>query len=467
PLVVMPQNTFYRTYGTDTIEEIGNAVIQTADGGFLIAGGEVVPAPIQWWKGNGVLLRTDPNGEVLWRTAIIAPGTHGIEFRDLIINAAGQYVVTGVYSHEWNASPLNDDVFLALYDEAGEEVWSTRIGGPYRDLGNAVRQLPDGGYAVGGSRWTAPLPGAIGTACLARFSSTGDSLWFRTYPGPIGEGQYGFCMDVSGDSGYFLGGHRDYFTQTRVLIMHVDSQGDTIWTRRLDTLDEGTAIDVLATSDGGVLATGYSTATGFSRPFLAKLDASGEVIWSNTYPEVYPGWAYSICETATGYTLAGLTGQYHYMMHGVDFNGELLWSHIIEPEGNYGYGYDIAHTTDGGFVVTGVEVTNTSLDIVLIKTDSVGQITTSVQAQPIAAPLGLRAFPNPTERYLTVEYAMKHADPVVVRILDASGREMQSYQPPGAGSGSLSIDLDGLAMGPFLIEARSERETWVLRAIKL
>ncbi|MFN3875631.1 MAG: hypothetical protein ACK4L7_06935, partial [Flavobacteriales bacterium] len=113
------------------------------------------------------------------------------------------------------------------------------------------------------------------------------------------------------------------------------------------------------------------------------------------------------------------------------------------------------------------EVTPTSLDIVLIKTDSVGQITTSVQARPFAAPLGLRAFPNPTERYLTVEYAMKHADPVVVRILDASGREMQSYQPPGAGSGSLSIDLDGLAMGPFLIEARSERETWLLRAIKL
>lgn len=86
---------------------------------------------------------------------------------------------------------------------------------------------------------------------------------------------------------------------------------------------------------------------------------------------------------------------------------------------------------------------------------------------PFAAPLGLRAFPNPTERCVTVEYAMKHADPVVVRILDASGREMQSYQPPRAGSGSLSIDLDGLAMGPFLIEAGPKRETWLLRAIKL
>lgn len=162
-----------------------------------------------------------------------------------------------------------------------------------------------------------------------------------------------------------------------------------------------------------------------------------------------------------------MTGQYHYMMHGVDSNGELLWSHIIEPEGNFGYGYDIAHTTDGGFVMTGVEVTSTSLDIVLIKTDSLGQLNTAVQAQAPIAGLGLKAFPNPTERFMTVEFAMKRADPVTLSILDIAGRVIQSYGSLSGGSGSMSIDLDGLAMGPFLIEARSERETWVLRVIKL
>jgi len=459
------QSTFYRTYGTDTLGEGGNAVVQTADGGYLIAGWEVVPAPIQLWKGNGVLLRTNPQGEIEWRQAIVAPGTHSIEFRDLIINAEGQYVATGVYSHEWNASPMNHDVQLGIFDSGGVNIWTVHAGGPFKDWGEKVLQTLDGGYIVCGSRQTI-ASGLFGHAAfLMRFSSVGDSLWLRTLAAPNGVNQYSYCIAPATDDGFFLGGGRHLWGESRPLVIRTDEFGDTLWTRRLDSLLQGEVRSIIAAADGGVLAAGWCTATGLSRPFLAKLDSAGDLLWSNTYSGVYPGWAYSIRETAAGYTLAGLTGQYHYMMHGVDFDGQLLWSHTIEPEGYYGYGYSIALTTDGGYAMTGVEVTAASEDIVLIKTNSVGQLNTAVQEQGNSVSLGITAFPNPAERQLTVTYEMKRAEPVTIRIMDLHGRELRSSGPHAAGKGSATIDLDGLAQGPFLIGAYSPTESWVIRVI--
>ncbi|MFN3875069.1 MAG: hypothetical protein ACK4L7_04035, partial [Flavobacteriales bacterium] len=262
PLVAMPQSTFYRTFGTDTIEEIGNAVIQTADGGFLIAGGEVVPAPIQWWKGNGVLLRTDQSGEVLWRNAIVAPGTHSIELRDLIVNAEGQFIVTGVYSYEWNASPANHDVYLAAFDVDGEEIWSTRAGGPFKDWGEQALRTADGDYVVCGSRQMTSSNLIGHAAFLIRFNASGDSLWLRTLLAPNAVNQYGYCLAPAPDEGFYVGGGRHYFGESVPLIMRTDAAGDTLWSRRLDSLLRGEVHAVRAAPEGGILATGWCTATG-------------------------------------------------------------------------------------------------------------------------------------------------------------------------------------------------------------
>ncbi len=464
PFHAHSQISFLHTFGVDTLYEEGAAVIQTADGGFLIAGTEVVPDPIQVAKGNGVLLKTNEFGEEIWRRVFIAPGTHSLSFNHLITNTDGQYVITGTYEYEWNATPTNHDVFLALCDTVGDEVWSARMGGAHRDLGSQVRELPDGGYAVCGTRWVTPTNMGEGAACLARFNALGDSLWMRTYPGPAGGTQTAYCLEVGLDSGYYLGGAQESFVGTCAYLMRTDQQGDTLWTLRLDPLSDGDVRDIALSPDGGVVVTGFSTVTGWSRPYLAKVDLEGELIWNKNYPMLDPGWAYGLCRTASGYALFGMTSEYEFRTIAVDFDGEFVWSHTIEPDTGFEYGYDIAPAADGGFVMTGV--TGLSADIVLIKTNANGQITTDVQDHWAIANHGARVFPNPTGRFATVEYTMHHAEPVHARILDTAGQKVSTVQPRTSGQGLLTIDLEGLPSGPYVIEVVSQVESWNLRVIK-
>ena len=464
PFQARSQISFLHTFGVDTLYEEGAAVIQTADGGFLIAGTEVVPDPIQVAKGNGVLLKTNEFGEEIWRRVFIAPGTHSLSFNHLITNTGGQYVITGTYEYEWNASPTNHDVFLALCDTAGEEVWSARMGGTHRDLGSQVRELPDGGYAVCGTRWVTPTNMGEGAACLARFDSLGDSIWMRTYPGPAGGTQTAYCLEVGLDSGYYLGGAQESIVGTCAYVMRTDQQGDTLWTLRLNPLFDGDVRDIALSPDDGVVLTGYSTVTGWSRPYLAKVDLEGELIWNKTYPMLDPGWAFGLCQTATGYALFGMTSEYEFRTIAVDFDGEFVWSHTIEPDTGFEYGYDIAPTADGGFVMTGV--TGMSADIVLIKTNANGQITTDVHGASAIVDRGARVFPNPTDRFATVEYTMQHAEPAHARLLDAAGQEVSTVHSLFSGLGLLTIDLEGLPSGPYMIEVGSQAESWTLHVIK-
>jgi outer membrane protein assembly factor BamB len=462
PFCTQAQNTFFRTFGIDTLHEEGASVVQTPDGGFLVAGSEVVPAPLQLYKGNGVLLRTNELGEEIWRHAFSPLGTHGLEFRHLVALANGQYAITGVYSYEWNASPTDDDVFLAVYNASGDELWNVKVGGAFRDVGNQVRQLQDGGYAVGGTRWHTNL--GEGAACIARFNEQGDSLWMRTYPNPLGGAQTAKCIRATLDFGFYLGGGREHPIGTKAYVLRTNQLGDTLWSRTLDTLEAGEVRDMLVCPDNGVVFTGYSTATGFSRPFLAKLDAAGELFFSRNYPEVEPGWANSICQTATGYALFGMSADYQFRTLSVDFDGDLLWAHTLETESGYQYGEDIATTADGGFVMTGA-TTAGMIDMVLIKTDSNGQINTGIESAPPSS-LGLNVFPNPTTGLATVSCTPKHAGPVRARLLDIGGQEVRTFQTHGHGSGQFAIDLEGLPFATYLIEVKAQGESWMLRVAK-
>jgi hypothetical protein len=120
-----------KTYGGNAQQE-GNDVLQTDDGGYMIAGS-------QSWS-DIWLLKTNSTGDTLWTKTY--PGS--LASANCLSHASdGGFIVTG--------SDLNGDLLVIRTDENGDLLWSNTYGGGNYDVGSAVIQVTGGGYIVCGS----------------------------------------------------------------------------------------------------------------------------------------------------------------------------------------------------------------------------------------------------------------------------------------------------------------------------
>ena len=261
-----------------------------------------------------------------------------------------------------------------MFDTAGQ-ITSTRF---YEDAQSAyyvgyagsVLRLTDGGFVVSGSRVTA---GPYGRIKLWRFNSVGDSLWTTTYFQPTNLLSASVRQLANGDfivvgacekSG--LTGYHDWFA------LRTDSLGVERWRRTYSLLDNGQALSVLPTPDGGALLTGYarvqspgSPPGGFYRNEMAavKIDAAGTAQWQRTYGDSTDVGAPALPAPGGGYVVGGvrLLRRYRFQhfleqaaLYWLDSLGNLVrWRSYGPAEGLYRT-YSLLAQPGGGYVLAGV-----------------------------------------------------------------------------------------------------------------
>ena len=122
-----------KTYGGARFD-IGQAVAQTADLGFVVAG---KIADDLW------LLRTDTLGDTLWARSF---GGSGLEEGFSVVQTSDNgFVVAGQAS---SSGKPGADVYLVRTDASGDSLWTRTFGGYYSDAGYSVAETFDGGYIV-------------------------------------------------------------------------------------------------------------------------------------------------------------------------------------------------------------------------------------------------------------------------------------------------------------------------------
>jgi len=129
------------TYG-GTSNDIGRAVQQTSDGGYVLAG-----QTDSFGAGGSdyYVVKTDGGGSVDWTAAY--GGIFYDRARDIHQTADGGYIVVG-YSNSYGAG--DGDLYLVRTDENGDTLWTRTYGEEDTEMGEGVRQTSDGGYiAVG------------------------------------------------------------------------------------------------------------------------------------------------------------------------------------------------------------------------------------------------------------------------------------------------------------------------------
>lgn len=228
------------------------------------------------------------------------------------------------------------------------------------DWGMSIANTSDGGSVIVGGSYE--IISGYGDAIIIKLDANGDTLWTRKY----GDGYWQriYSVQQTSDNGYIVTGNSwDANSQTDTYTLKLDNNGMIVWEKRYGGTGWEATNSVCITNDNSYVIAGrtetYGTGAMSGAPniYLLKLDQAGDTLWTKAIGG--SGWedALEVKQTAdNGYIIVGATsslgnGTDVYVVK-TDANGVLEW------ERNYGGDFrdEAKHVeilSGGGYVVCG------------------------------------------------------------------------------------------------------------------
>jgi len=162
------------------------------------------------------------------------------------------------------------------------------------------------------------------------------------------------------------------------------SNGDVLLNKTFGGSTDDKGYCVIETSDGGyaIIGTKWFGDNGNSDVWLIKTDENGEEVWNNTFGGVYSDYGYSVAQTTDGgYIITGSFGSGLILNDDLwliktDSNGDHEWNKTFSGEFTGDNGRCVMQTPDDGYLVVGTigMGLNGNADVWLIKTNSTGDL---------------------------------------------------------------------------------------------
>lgn len=302
--------------------EIGYRMATDAAGNIYVVG--LYRQPIDFGVGelptsNGsldtVIMKLDPDGEVLWNVGIFGNGT--VQARDIAVSPDGEHVVVTAHAAadvELDDVTLpalgSDDLLLVKLDGEGQVLWSDRLGNEDSQVPTSVAVDDTGHIAVAGTfageldfRSGEPLvsAGFGNDIFVAKLDPDGEALWTRGYNAPLDQAARSVAFGPEGRvavTGRFFGrvdfggGELEATGETNdIFVVMFDEDGDHVFSRSWggDGDDQGWALAI--DSRGFTTITGrfeetvrfgpnLIDAVGAGAIFVTQVDESGNDLWT-------------------------------------------------------------------------------------------------------------------------------------------------------------------------------------------
>jgi Secretion system C-terminal sorting domain len=367
------QTTFQRTIG-GTNDDLGNAVRQTSDGGYLVAG-----ETRSYGAGDRdvYLVKTDSFGNTVFSK------TYGGKSEDYALTLAysrnGHFIIG---AHTGSFGQGGHDHYLLEIDSLGDTLFTKLYGGAGPDGIYSLNQDIAGDYVIGGH--TSSFGAGAHDFYLIKTNVKGDTLWTKTYGGGRSDNfRSVVSLEFSGIN-YVMVGETSSFGAGAVDILMIKTNGfngDTVWSKTFGGNANDFAYGIYETADVGLILVGHSNSFGAGGMdvYVIKTDFWGKIQWAKTYGGKGDEFGYAIQQTSdNGYIIVGSSNSFGAGSNDVyliktNASGDTLWTKTYGGLSDEA-GYAVQETSDGGYVITG----NTNSfgtgkkDIYLIKTDARG-----------------------------------------------------------------------------------------------
>jgi hypothetical protein len=401
-----------RTYGGSD-DETGLSVKQTADGGFIISGDS------KSFGANGkdvYLVKTDPLGNPVWSKLF---GSSGNDYGNSVLQTSdGGYLVAGSSS---DLGAGNYDAYFIRTDANGGMLWTKTYGGPLEDDGNFVQQTSDGGFVLVGT--TASYGAGGYDAYVVKTNATGGVLWQKTYGGAGDD--YGFSIRQTADGGYILNGATNSFGAGGFdcYLLKTDSNGVVAWSKTYGSTNTDLCNGVLQTNDGGYIFVGQSFGFGTASDiYLVKTNDAGDTLWTKIYGGA--GYEFESCILQTsdgGYLISGGeesfgTSRNIYLVK-TDSNGNSgchqgNTTTLVNTVTMVAASADFS-VSSGGTAATPATLTS--------RGGTVTTLCTSLGINEIAGDHSLQIYPNPFSDYFIIKGTRQKGEAIVS---DITGKEI-------------------------------------------
>ena len=350
----------------------GNSLLLNDNGDLLVAGYNSVTSRSY----DATLMLVKSNGDsVSWHKEF--GGTYSDAFYNVKKSHEGGYIACGFSNAASGSSP---NMFVVITDALGTQVKSVKYGSPAYSQGFCV--LPhtnsDSGYIVSGykqevSRYDKDI-------YLVRINNAGEKLWEKT----IGSrstltsdtvNEVAYQIIAAADSGYYITGSLHGYSTCcgKIFLMKVSSTGDSLWTK---TYAAGIGFSLTLTNDGGIAIGGTIQETNNQDIIIIKTDTAGNLLWSKTYGGTGYEYGATLVETSdAGLAITGIinttdSGYDDIYLVRTNSNGDLLWSKTFGGE-RTDQGFGLVRNSNNGFSITGLSNSGGSY-IFLNQTDAEG-----------------------------------------------------------------------------------------------
>lgn len=344
----------------------GQSILRASDGHYIVAGTKTVAGKLK----QGLIAKLDKeSGAVLWTEVF---GGAGDESISKIIQIPTGYAFLG------STTSFGGTLFyVGKTGFDGKTNWTTVCG-------NASAGSYPGDLVYDGANLV--IIGSTNNlnACanVVKIDLNGNILWNKSFA--TNSGMRGYSITTTDDSHYLISGS---FTSSNAtlgeqgFISKLNLNGDRVWIREWGGNNGDGGLSIKMTTDNGFIIAGYTEVSTYRQGYLRKVDSSGNLQFEKVIGETVVPTAFSdfqnVVQTADGgYVSIGSTkyptwGGFDLYVVKVDSALNPQWVK------NYGttsddQGTGIIQVQDLGFVMSGTTGAPANPDVVVKKTDALG-----------------------------------------------------------------------------------------------
>lgn len=292
--------------------------------------------------GNTPLLtKIDSAGNFLWSKEY---GTVTGRFNLIIPTNDSCFMLAG---HLANSITNNNEVTLLKINASGDTIWSKNIVQSDYAIPFAIQQTADSGFVITGYVENTAVPE---NAFLTKIDKNGTIQW-NQYITSGSDNYYGRAVKQTPDGGYALLCTVYSSSTTFSAIVKLAANGTFQWANKYTDIEQSVAIDMDVTNSGII----SYIAHGYNYTFM-KTDLSGTILWQKNYSvfnqSICLNCTYSKITRCSDGGYVGLTGiEYSHIntqMIRIDSTGNLMWANDL-----FCTGVSVTEAKDSGFSILG------------------------------------------------------------------------------------------------------------------